>query len=230
VVRNDGQFTEYTGGGTKDRIRDLMSSGDVGHFDDEGRLFVTGRADDMIVSGGENVFPLEVEEVLLSHDDVVDVLVVGVPDDEFGQRLAAFVVRRRGGSVDADGIRSFVSARLARHKVPATSPSSPNSPATPPANSCAADGVIDCSNALNAVRIAVEVVQGRDLAPSRWRPSVIAMIADAVDPLATRHLLAAIVCVARRPACRALGAADRSDRSVGHVWLAGVQERCRARR
>ena len=118
VVGSDGQFTEYTGGGTKDRIRGLMSSGDVGHFDDEGRLFVTGRADDMIVSGGENVFPLEVEEILLSHPDVVDVMVVGVADDEFGQRLAAVVVCGPAGSVDADGIRSFVAARLARHKVP----------------------------------------------------------------------------------------------------------------
>jgi fatty-acyl-CoA synthase len=118
VVGSDGQFTEYTGGGTKDRIRGLMSSGDVGYFDAEGRLFVTGRADDMIVSGGENVFPLEVEEVLLAHDDVVDVMVVGVADDEFGQRLAAFVVRGPGGSIDADGIRSLVATRLARHKVP----------------------------------------------------------------------------------------------------------------
>jgi fatty-acyl-CoA synthase len=118
VVGSDGQFSEYTGGGTKDRIRGLMSSGDVGHFDAEGRLFVTGRADDMIVSGGENVFPLEVEEILLSHDDVVDALVVGVPDDEFGQRLAASLVRRPGGAIDADGVRSFVAARLARHKVP----------------------------------------------------------------------------------------------------------------
>jgi fatty-acyl-CoA synthase len=118
VVGSDGQFTEYTGGGTKDRIRGLMSSGDVGHFDTEGRLFVTGRADDMIVSGGENVFPLEVEEVLLAHDDVVDAMVVGVADDEFGQRLAAFVVRRSGGSIDADGLRSLVATRLARHKVP----------------------------------------------------------------------------------------------------------------
>jgi fatty-acyl-CoA synthase len=81
-------------------------------------LFVTGRADDMIVSGGENVFPLEVEEVLLSHDDIVDAMVVGVADDEFGQRLAASVVRRPGGSIDADGVRSFVASRLARHKVP----------------------------------------------------------------------------------------------------------------
>ncbi len=118
VVGSDGQFTEYTGGGTKDRVRGLMSSGDVGYFDADGRLFVTGRADDMIVSGGENVFPLEVEEVLLSHDDVDDAMVVGVADDEFGQRLAAHVVRRSGASIDADGIRSLVSTRLARHKVP----------------------------------------------------------------------------------------------------------------
>ena len=118
VVGSDGQFTEYTGGGTKDRVRGLMSSGDVGYFDVDGRLFVTGRADDMIVSGGENVFPLEVEEVLLAHDDVVDVMVVGVADDEFGQRLAAFVVRGPDGTIDADGVRSFVASRLARHKVP----------------------------------------------------------------------------------------------------------------
>ena len=118
VVGSDGQFTEYTGGGTKDRIRGLMSSGDVGYFDGEGRLFVTGRADDMIVSGGENVFPLEVEEVLLAHDDVVDAMVVGVVDDEFGQRLAANIVRRPGGSIDEDGVRSLVASRLARHKVP----------------------------------------------------------------------------------------------------------------
>jgi len=118
VVGSDSQFTEYTGGGTKDRVRGLMSSGDVGFWDDERRLFVTGRADDMIVSGGENVFPLEVEEVLLAHPDVVDVMVVGVADDEFGQRLAVFVVCGPGRSVDADGIRSFIASRLARHKVP----------------------------------------------------------------------------------------------------------------
>ena len=72
----------------------------------------------MIVSGGENVFPLEVEEVLLAHDDVIDVMVVGVADDEFGQRLAARVVRRPGGSIDEDGLRSLVATQLARHKVP----------------------------------------------------------------------------------------------------------------
>lgn len=118
VVGNDGQFTEYTGGGTKPRVRGLMSSGDVGHFDSDGRLFVTGRADDMIVSGGENVFPLEIEEVLLSHQDVLDAVVAGVTDEEFGQRLAARVVRRAGSSVDAATLRRYVGDRLARHKVP----------------------------------------------------------------------------------------------------------------
>jgi fatty-acyl-CoA synthase len=118
VVGSDAQFTEYTGGGTKERIRGLMSSGDVGYFDRQGRLFVTGRADDMIVSGGENVFPLEIEQVLLSHGDIVDVAVVGVADAEFGQRLAAFVVPKPGSSIDADGVRSIVASRLARHKVP----------------------------------------------------------------------------------------------------------------
>ncbi|TFH16044.1 MAG: acyl-CoA synthetase [Acidimicrobiales bacterium] len=118
VVGSDAQFTEYTGGGTKERVRGLMSSGDVGYFDAQGRLFVTGRADDMIVSGGENVFPLEIEEVLLSHDDITDAAVVGVPDAEFGQRLAAFVVVNPGGSIDAGDVRAIVASRLARHKVP----------------------------------------------------------------------------------------------------------------
>jgi fatty-acyl-CoA synthase len=118
VVGNDAQFTEYTGGGTKARVRGLMSSGDVGHFDEDGRLFVTGRADDMIVSGGENVFPGEVEDVIAAEPDVVDAAVVGVPDPDFGQRLAAFVVTRPGSDLDADAIRKLVAGRLARHKVP----------------------------------------------------------------------------------------------------------------
>jgi fatty-acyl-CoA synthase len=118
VVGNDAQFTEYTGGGTKEKVRGLMSSGDVGHFDDGGRLFVTGRADDMIVSGGENVFPQEVEDLLLRNADVSDAAVFGVDDDEFGQRLAAVVVRAPGSSIDAAAIRAHVAAVLARHKVP----------------------------------------------------------------------------------------------------------------
>jgi len=118
VVGNDAQFTEYTGGGTKERVRGLMSSGDVGYFDADGRLFVTGRADDMIVSGGENVFPQEIEDLLLADPDVADAAVLGVDDAEFGQRLAAFVVRRPGSAIDADGVRALVGRELARHKVP----------------------------------------------------------------------------------------------------------------
>jgi fatty-acyl-CoA synthase len=118
VVGNDVQFTEYTGGGTKDTVGGLMSSGDVGYFDDDGRLFVTGRADDMIVSGGENVFPQEIEELLLTVDDIADAAVFGVADPDFGQRLAAMVVLRPGSAIDADSIRALIAGDLARHKVP----------------------------------------------------------------------------------------------------------------
>ncbi|MDX2378559.1 MAG: AMP-binding protein [Acidimicrobiia bacterium] len=118
VVGNDAQFTGYTGGGTKETVAGLMSSGDVGHFDDDGRLFVTGRADDMIVSGGENVFPREVEDLLLACDEIADAAVYGVADDDFGQRLAATVVLRPGAVADADAIRAVIAGDLARHKVP----------------------------------------------------------------------------------------------------------------
>jgi fatty-acyl-CoA synthase len=111
------KFDGYTDGGDKERIRGLLSSGDVGRFRD-GLLFVEGRADDMIVSGGENVFPQEVEELLAAHPGIADAAVVGVPDDEFGQRLAAFVARRPGAEVTADDVRALVRERLARHKVP----------------------------------------------------------------------------------------------------------------
>ncbi|WP_420452894.1 AMP-binding protein [Ilumatobacter sp.] len=116
-VGGSSQFEEYTGGGGKEIVDGLMSSGDVGHLAD-GLLFVTGRADDMIVSGGENVFPAEIEDLLLGHDAVDDVAVVGVADDEFGQRLAAHVVVRDGASLTAGDVRSLVGSHLARHKVP----------------------------------------------------------------------------------------------------------------
>src|SRR3954469_6894806 len=98
-VGNDMQFEGYTGGGDKDVIDGLMSSGDVGHFDSGGRLFVDGRDDDMIVSGGENVFPAEVEDLLADHDAIAEVAVFGVDDDKFGQRLKAVVVARDGASL-----------------------------------------------------------------------------------------------------------------------------------
>jgi acyl-CoA synthetase (AMP-forming)/AMP-acid ligase II/NAD(P)-dependent dehydrogenase (short-subunit alcohol dehydrogenase family) len=112
------QFEGYTGGGGKEVIDGLMSTGDVGHFDDSGRLFVDGRDDDMILSGGENVFPQEVEELLLTHENVGDAAVFGVQDPDFGQRLAASVVLKPGASASKEELQSYVKERLARHKVP----------------------------------------------------------------------------------------------------------------
>jgi acyl-CoA synthetase (AMP-forming)/AMP-acid ligase II len=111
-------FEGYTGGGGKEVIDGLMSTGDVGHFDEQGRLFVDGRDDDMILSGGENVFPQEVEELLTAHEAVSDAAVFGVPDEQFGQRLAASVVCRSGTSVSEEELQSYVKERLARYKVP----------------------------------------------------------------------------------------------------------------
>jgi acyl-CoA synthetase (AMP-forming)/AMP-acid ligase II len=117
-VGNEMQFEGYTGGGSKDAIDGLLSSGDVGHFDEAGRLFVDGRDDDMIVSGGENVFPAEVEDLLAGHEDVVEAAVFGVDDEEFGQRLKAVVVLREGASVTDKDIKAHVKSNLAGYKVP----------------------------------------------------------------------------------------------------------------
>jgi acyl-CoA synthetase (AMP-forming)/AMP-acid ligase II len=117
-VGNSMLFEGYTGGGHKESIDGLMSSGDVGRFDSEGRLFVEGRDDEMIVSGGENVFPKEVEDCLARHDAVVEVAAIGVDDDEFCTRLRAFVVRGEGADVTEEELRDHVKANLARYKVP----------------------------------------------------------------------------------------------------------------
>jgi fatty-acyl-CoA synthase len=117
-VGNSLLFEGYTGGGHKDMIDGLMSSGDVGRFDEEGRLFVEGRDDEMIVSGGENVFPKEVEDCLARHDAVVEVAAIGVDDDDFGKRLRAFVVLRDGSEASEDELKAHVKDNLARYKVP----------------------------------------------------------------------------------------------------------------
>jgi fatty-acyl-CoA synthase len=117
-VGNIGQFEGYTGGGSKEMVDGLMSSGDVGHFDENGRLFIDGRDDEMIVSGGENVFPGEVEELLGQHDSISEAAVIGVDDDQFGQRLKAFVVTRSGGSLSEDEVKGYVKENLANYKVP----------------------------------------------------------------------------------------------------------------
>ena len=120
-VGNSMLFDGYTGGGNNEVIDGLMSTGDVGRMDTAGRLFVEGRDDEMIVSGGENLFPKEVEDCIARHDLVHDVAAIGVDDAEFGKRLRAFVVL-----VDSDGdqdhatatLKSWVKDNLARFKVP----------------------------------------------------------------------------------------------------------------
>jgi len=117
-VGNDLQFEGYTGGGHKEIIDGLMSTGDVGRFDSNGRLYVEGRDDEMIVSGGENVFPKEVEDCISTLDGIHEVAAVGVDDDDYGKRLRAFVVCVDGADVSEDDIRSHVKSNLARYKVP----------------------------------------------------------------------------------------------------------------
>ena len=117
-VGNRSQFEGYTGGGSKEEVGGLMSSGDVGHFDEAGRLFIDGRDDEMIVSGGENVFPAEVEELLASHDSIAEAAAIGVEDEKFGQRLKAFVVLRDGAKLGEDEVKDYVKENLARYKVP----------------------------------------------------------------------------------------------------------------
>ncbi|MEV4421998.1 AMP-binding protein [Patulibacter sp. NPDC049589] len=111
-------FEGYTGGGTKDLIDGLMSSGDVGHFDDHDLLTIDGRDDDMIVSGGENVFPGELEELLAGHEKISEAAVLGVDDEEFGQRLKAFVVLKEGQELSEDEVKAYARDNLARYKVP----------------------------------------------------------------------------------------------------------------
>ena len=117
-VGNEMVFDGYTGGGGKEIIDGLMSTGDVGRFDAGGRLFVDGRDDEMIVSGGENVFPREVEDLLADLAGVAEVAVIGVPDEHFGQRLKAFVVAREGAALSEGTVKDYVKHNLARFKVP----------------------------------------------------------------------------------------------------------------
>jgi acyl-CoA synthetase (AMP-forming)/AMP-acid ligase II len=117
-VGNEMQFEGYTGGGSKDEIDGLMSSGDVGHFDEHGNLFIDGRDDEMIVSGGENVFPAEVEDLLAKHSDVNEAAIIGVDDEKFGQVLKAFVVPCGGKKPSEDTLKKYVKENLANYKVP----------------------------------------------------------------------------------------------------------------
>ncbi|WP_083741078.1 acyl-CoA ligase FadD12 [Mycobacterium sp. MS1601] len=118
-VRNTSQFDGYTGESTgKGRTfhEGFMASGDLGRLDADGRLFVVGRDDEMIVSGGENVYPIEVEKTLMSHSAVAEAGVIGVDDESYGQRLVAFVVL--SGEASTDELKQHVRDNLANYKVP----------------------------------------------------------------------------------------------------------------
>lgn len=92
-----------------------MLTGDEASMDEEGYVKISGRIKDLIIRGGENIHPLEVENCLLAHDSVQDVSVVGLPDERYGEVVAAFVVKREGQQLSADGIRSWVKERLSGH-------------------------------------------------------------------------------------------------------------------
>lgn len=116
AIRSGMLFEGYVGGGDKQRWQGYLNTGDLGHVDAGGHVYVDGREDDMIVSGGENVFPQEVADTLLAHDGVADAAVFGVPDEEFGQRLKAFVVPRT--ALDDADLKAWLKTRIARYKVP----------------------------------------------------------------------------------------------------------------
>ena len=117
-VRSSTLFDGYTSGKTKDFHEGFMASGDMGYLDEDGRLFVVGRDDEMIVSGGENVYPIEVEKTLAAHPEVTEASVMGVDDQQYGQRLAAFVVLAPGASATPDTLKQHVRDSLANYKVP----------------------------------------------------------------------------------------------------------------
>jgi long-chain acyl-CoA synthetase len=93
-------------------------SGDAGYVDEEGFLFLTDRINDMIVSGGENIYPIEVENVLGAHPEVVESAVIGVPSERWGETVKAVVVRSEGGAVSEDELIDFCRERIAHYKCP----------------------------------------------------------------------------------------------------------------
>ncbi|MFC5183368.1 AMP-binding protein [Actinomadura harenae] len=115
---NELLFEGYTGGEPLPVRDGLLATGDLGRVDRRGLLFVAGRADGVIVSGGENVVPRDVEDALLRMPEIHEVAVVGVPDPDWGQRVAAYVVPRPGARIDAAAVRAHVHAEVARYAVP----------------------------------------------------------------------------------------------------------------
>jgi len=116
-LRGEQVSGEYAGSSALD-ADGWFPTRDRGWVDAEGYLFLEGRADDTIIRGGENIAPAEIEDVLVEHPGVDDAVVVGVPDDEWGQRVAAVVVRALGSDVDAEELRAWVRVRLRSSKTP----------------------------------------------------------------------------------------------------------------
>ena len=97
---------------------DWFRSGDIGVMDEDGYLYIVDRLKDMIITGGENVYPREVEELLYTRPEVLECALVGLPDREYGERVTAFIIQREGHQVDPVSLRDFLKARLANFKVP----------------------------------------------------------------------------------------------------------------
>jgi len=108
----------YTGGGAKAVVNNMTSTGDMGYLDESGRLFIVGREDDMIISGGENVYPRAVENALAEHPEIADNAVIGVTDELFGHRLAAYVVPRSDSDLDEAGLREYLQDKISRFEQP----------------------------------------------------------------------------------------------------------------
>jgi acyl-CoA synthetase (AMP-forming)/AMP-acid ligase II len=117
-VRGEQVSGEYAGRDAPLDAAGWFPTRDRGWLDDDGYLFIEGRSDDTIIRGGENIAPAEIEEVLLQHPDIAQCAVVGVPDDEWGQRIAAVVVPRPGASVEADDVQAFARLSLRGSKTP----------------------------------------------------------------------------------------------------------------
>ena len=118
-VGHEMLFEGYTDGRAgRERIEGMLTAGDLGHVDADGRLFVDAREDDMIISGGENLYPGEIEHALSAHPDVAEVAVVGAEDEDFGERPVAFVVLEPGRTLSAEDVDAFARKHLSRFKVP----------------------------------------------------------------------------------------------------------------
>jgi acyl-CoA synthetase (AMP-forming)/AMP-acid ligase II len=117
-LASDGYTDGSVVGEAKAVVDKMTSTGDMGYLDNAGRLFIVGREDDMIISGGENVYPRAVENALAEHPDIADNAVIGVPDEQFGHRLAAFVVPQPQSDIDAPSLREYLKGKVSRFEQP----------------------------------------------------------------------------------------------------------------